>query len=53
MTAAGILCHRDSGILNLGLEAQEWCPLFLGRPNLGSVLGTNEVARGRWSGVRD
>lgn len=45
MTAAGLLCHRDSGV-NLGLEAQEWCPIFLDQPNLGSVLGTNGVAGG-------
>ncbi|KAF6075133.1 hypothetical protein HJG60_009527 [Phyllostomus discolor] len=52
MTATGLLCHRHSGVLNFGLEAQEWRPIFLGWPNLGSVLGAKEVARGCWSGVR-
>lgn len=34
-------------------EAQVWCPISLGWPNLGFVLGMNEVARGSWSGLRD
>lgn len=29
-------------------EAPAWCPISLGRPNLGFALGMNEVARGSW-----